>query len=126
MAKKGDKAITPQIAYLDVKATIEAYPYPREGMEAITTDTHERGFYDGTNWIWGALALVTSAPVAAISGKYLALDTITNIFYVWNGSSWVAISGGGSPPTGTVTSFMLLEDGTSFLLLESGDKFENG
>lgn len=72
------------------------------------------------------LALLTSAPTVEIWGKTFALDTLTNNFYVWNGSSWVAISGGSTPPTGTTTSFLLLEDGTSFLLLESGDKLENG
>ena len=52
--KKGDKSLTPNIAFTGTKATIEAWSSPVEGMEAITTDTHEKGFYDGSAWVWGS------------------------------------------------------------------------
>jgi hypothetical protein len=51
--KIGDVAITPQITFLDTKANVEAFPDPQEGMEAISSDTHEKGFYNGSAWVWG-------------------------------------------------------------------------
>jgi hypothetical protein len=53
--KTQDVAMTPQIAFTGTKATIEAWTSALEGMEAIATDTAERGAYIGSAWVWSAL-----------------------------------------------------------------------
>lgn len=53
--KKGDVSKTPQIAFTGTKATIEAWTGAIEGMEAIATDTQERGAFVGAAWRWSAL-----------------------------------------------------------------------
>ena len=53
--KKGDAALTPDIAFTGTKANIEAVASPIEGMQALATDTHERGAYDNGAWVWSAL-----------------------------------------------------------------------
>lgn len=63
---KGDKALTPQIAFTGTKATITAWAGAVVGMEAISTDTAERGTYDGAVWQWtliSASAYLTSANI---------------------------------------------------------------
>lgn len=52
--KKGDKSLTPDIAYTDTKANILAYPNPIEGMHAVATDTNESGIYSSAAWHWGS------------------------------------------------------------------------
>ena len=54
--KVRDKALTPQIAYYATKAVVEAIANPEFGMEAISTDTLEKGTYNGTIWEWADLA----------------------------------------------------------------------
>jgi hypothetical protein len=61
------------------------------------------------------LALVVIPPVTEIAGKVFAFDTVGSVFYVWNGSSWSAISGGAG-----ANYFHLLEDGVFHHLLEDG------
>jgi len=51
---KGDTHLTPAIDYTGTKANIEAIASPVEGMRAVTTDTHESGFYNGSAWVWGS------------------------------------------------------------------------
>jgi hypothetical protein len=62
------------------------------------------------------LALVAIPPVAEIAGKVLAFDTVGLVFYVWNGSAWISISGGAPG----ANFFHLLEDGVFHHLLEDG------
>lgn len=52
--KRNDIAVTPNICFTGPKASIEAYVNAAEGMEALTTDTHEKGFYNGSAWVWGS------------------------------------------------------------------------
>lgn len=47
----------------------------------------------------------------------LFVNTTNNTLYYWNGSTWVALSGGSTPTTNN----LLLEDG-SYILLEDGSK----
>lgn len=54
--KKGDIALTPQIAFTGTKATITAWAGAVLGMEAVTTDTAEKGTYDGAAWQWSPIA----------------------------------------------------------------------
>ena len=61
------------------------------------------------------LAILISAPTVEIAGKDLAYDTVSSVFYVWDGSEWHSISG-----AGTGTYFHFLEDGVSHHLLEDG------
>lgn len=42
----------PEIPYKDTKANIEAIASPIEGMKAYATDTHQEGYYNGTEWVW--------------------------------------------------------------------------
>lgn len=53
--QRSDQALTPQIAFTGTKATIEAWTGALEGMEAIATDTQERGAYISGAWRWSAL-----------------------------------------------------------------------
>lgn len=54
--KKSDTQLgSPAIGYIGLKADIEALTTLAEGMEAIATDTEERGAYIGAVWIWSAL-----------------------------------------------------------------------
>lgn len=50
--KRNDTAQTPQIAYYDSKANIEAWPNPTDGMEAIASDTNEKGTRLSGVWYW--------------------------------------------------------------------------
>ena len=68
MSKKGDKALTPQIAFTGTKATITAWAGAVVGMEAIATDTAEKGAHDGAIWQWSPIAGGGSAAWGAISG----------------------------------------------------------
>lgn len=68
MSRKGDVALTPQIAFTGTKATIEAWSSAVLGMEAIATDTSEKGVYDGTDWQWSPIAGGGSAAWGAIAG----------------------------------------------------------
>jgi hypothetical protein len=52
--KKGDKSLTPHVDYTNTKAAVEATANPIEGMRAVSTDTHESGFYNGSAWVWGS------------------------------------------------------------------------
>jgi hypothetical protein len=45
--------VSPDTAYTDTKANIEAIASPVEGMRAYATDTDLPGFYNGTIWVWG-------------------------------------------------------------------------
>lgn len=49
---KGDRWLTPDIAYTNTKANIIAYDLPIEGMRAFATDTDEIGTYTGAAWEW--------------------------------------------------------------------------
>jgi len=76
--QKGDKSLTPHIDYTDTKANIEATANPIEGMRAVSTDTHESGFYDGSAWVWGG------------GGGYTPpATTADNDFQVGSGGAWV-------------------------------------
>jgi hypothetical protein len=50
----GDKSLTPHIDYTATKAEVEATSNPIEGMRAVSTDSHESGFYNGLIWVWGS------------------------------------------------------------------------
>lgn len=51
--QKGDKALTPQIMFVDTKANIEAYPNPQEGQYAQQTDSpYAMGRYANGAWTW--------------------------------------------------------------------------
>jgi hypothetical protein len=75
--KVRDKALTPQIAYYATKAVVEAIANPEFGMEAISTDTLEKGTYNGTIWEWADFAggagtsipIVTSDPGSPTDGE---------------------------------------------------------
>jgi len=56
MSRKGDVALTPQIAFTGTKATITAWAGAIVGMEAIATDTSEKGVYDGADWQWSPIS----------------------------------------------------------------------
>ena len=43
----------PDVAYTNTKANIEAIVSPIFGMRAITSDTKEQGFFNGSTWVWG-------------------------------------------------------------------------
>lgn len=69
--KVRDKALTPQIAYYATKAVVEAIANPEFGMEAISTDTLEKGTYNGSAWEWADFTL--SFPlVASLGGTGIA------------------------------------------------------
>lgn len=61
----GDTALTPRIEFTDTKAAIESIASPVLGMTAITSDTGERGFYNGAAWVWSAGGLSLPATTAA-------------------------------------------------------------
>lgn len=96
--KIGDKALTPQISFTDTKDQIESRLNLVRGMEAITTDTDETGFYNGSVWIWGqggsgsvaASGIVYTEYVFGTDGSIVPLSGV-GISYVVNRDA--AISG---------------------------------
>jgi hypothetical protein len=85
--KKGDKNLTPAIDFTDTKSNIEAFASPIEGMRAVSTDTHESGFYDGSIWVWGsggggiggAFQRVLSSALTLADGECLLLTRYANL-----------------------------------------------
>lgn len=52
MIKSDQQLGAPGVLYKDTKANIEALTVV-EGATALSTDTHEDGFFNGTIWVWG-------------------------------------------------------------------------
>ena len=78
--KKGDIALTPQIAFTGTKATIEAWDGAVLGMEAVSSDTLEKGTYNGAAWEWsslsaGSVPILDADPVAPDDEQMWILKT---------------------------------------------------
>lgn len=118
----------PETIYKGTKAAIEA-AFATEGMHAWATDTHEQGYYDGTNWVWGGGAGASS------------LHDLTDVddtgkangdSLVYNGTSgkWepTVPAGGGDVlgPATSVDEHLAVWDGTDSKTLKDGGAVPSG
>lgn len=69
------------LIYKDSKANIEALPSSARGFLAVTTDTGEIGYHNGTSWVWGTLTGegATTEEVQDIVGDMVSSNTETGI-----------------------------------------------
>jgi hypothetical protein len=93
--QKGDKSLTPAISFTALKAVIEAYPSPVEGMYALATDTNLIGSYSGGAWNWGGGSVGTGTAGQVVkwgpAGNTLVdaalIPPVTNILTLTNAAA---------------------------------------
>lgn len=94
--RSGDKCITPAIDFTATKYIIENFLNPVVGMRAVTTDTQESGFYDGSQWVWGSSGGTSKGTFQRNLSANLTLvdgECLTIVEYINVGSYELTING---------------------------------